>query len=269
MATYRYETHNMPDPMLPFIYHRRFEIHRRDNQPNWHENIEILQAIEGSGFVHCGGETVSFSAGQLLVINADTLHSICTEGRLVFRCLIVDNSFFLANGIPVGTLRFQPLIQNPQAFMCFDTIVNAYAAYDSEDFRTVLDIRTAVLQLLKVLCRDHITIGTTQTANEQIKKAIVYIRTHLSEALNLDRIAEHVGISKFHLSRQFKLHTGNTIVQAIKLMRCTEAQRLMEGGMSVSAAAASCGFENLSYFTRTYKDLLGVLPSQVVKKAKM
>ena len=266
MVTYRYETHKMPDPLLPFIYHRRFEIHCRDNQPNWHENIEILQAIEGNGYAYCGGESVSFSAGQLLVINADTLHSFGTEGRLVYRCLIVDNSFFLANGIPVGTLQFQQLIQSEQVFALFDRVADAYAGYNSADFRTVLAIRSCVLQLLQALCADHITVGTAQNSNEQVKRAIVYIRKHLSDPLTLDSIADHVGMSKFHLARQFKVYTGKTVVQTVNLMRCTEAQRLMEGGMRVGAAAASCGFDNLSYFTRTFKRLMGALPSSVKTK---
>ena len=31
--------------------------------------------------------------------------------------------------------------------------------------------------------------------------------------------------------------------------------------MSISAAALSCGFENLSYFSRIYKRMIGKLPS--------
>ena len=101
-----------------------------------------------------------------------------------------------------------------------------------------------------------------------MKKAIAYIHTHLSEPITLDTLAAHVGIGKFHLSRRFKAFTGKTVVQVITLMRCTEARRLMEGGLSVSAAAASCGFENLSYFTRTFKSLLGILPSNIKARAK-
>ena len=60
-----------------------------------------------------------------------------------------------------------------------------------------------------------------------------------------------------------KISVGASVVQTLKLMRCTEAQRLIEGGMSVSAAAAACGFENLSYFSRSFKGLFGHLPSKL------
>ena len=261
MANYRYETHTMPNPLLPFIYHRRFEVNSRDKFPNWHENIEILQATEGSGYVRCGTECLPFSAGELFVVNADTIHSIGTDTRLVYRCLIVDNSFFIANGIPIRSLQFQNVIRNAALYGLFENIVGAYSQLDSDNFRTVLSIRTGVLQLLQALCQSYITLNTVQPSNEHIKKAIVYIRSHLAEPITLDDLAQHVGTSKFHLSRQFKAYTGNTMVQTVNLMRCTEAQRLLESGMRVGEAAAACGFDNLSYFTRTFKTLTGKLPS--------
>ena len=262
MPNYNYETHKMPDPLLPFIYHRRFEVHTREKVPNWHENIEILQALEGEGHVRCGIEEYPLTAGELFVINADTLHGIGTESRLVYRCLIVDNSFLTANGIPVETLQFQNVIRDAALFSLFDAVTAAYSA-PGKDFRKVLDIRTAVLQLLQALCRSYITLGTPRISDGHVKKAIAYLRSHLAEPITLDTLAAHVGIGKFHLSRRFKAFTGKTVVQAVNLMRCTEARRLMEEGMAVGAAAASCGFENLSYFTRTYKSLMGTLPSKI------
>lgn len=65
------------------------------------------------------------------------------------------------------------------------------------------------------------------------------------DKLSLDDIADHIGISKFSLSREFKKLTGNTVVSFINILRCSEAKRLMEKGMSVSSAAYACGFENL------------------------
>lgn len=264
MAQYRYETHKMPDPLLPFIYHRRFEVRHLDKFPNWHENIELLQATEGDGYIRCGTECVPFSQGELFIINADTMHSIGTRNRLVYRCLIVDNSFFAANGIPVQTLTFQNVVRSSHVYNLFDAVAQAYAEYDDSDFRTVLAIRAGVLQLLQALCRDYITIRSAPPSNEHVKKAMIYIRQNLSAPLSLDDIARHVGTSKFHLSRQFKLFTGKTVVQTINLMRCTDAQRLMEGGMRVGEAASGCGFDNLSYFTRTFKALMGKLPSEFV-----
>lgn len=262
MSEYRYETHQMPDPLLPFIYHRQFVVCSHAKYPNWHENIELLQILEGSGYVRCGVEDFPVKAGDLFVVNADTMHSIGAQERLVYRCLIVDNSFFTENGIPIQTISFQNVIRDGRSFDLFQAIADAYRDR-SEDFRCVLAIRAGVLQLLQALCANYISPRKASDSSEHTKTAITYIRQHLSSPLTLDAIADHVGISKYHLAHRFKLFTGKTVVQTVNLMRCTEAQRLMEDGMSVSAAAASCGFENLSYFTRTFKALMGRLPSSI------
>lgn len=262
MAATHYETHSMPNPLLPFIYHRRFEVTQRNKHPNWHENIELLQCIEGSGYVMCGAAQVPLTPDQLVVVNADIIHSIGTDQRVVYRCLIIDNSFFTANGIPIHSLYFQDIIADRRVNALFNDIAQAYEQVDPEDFRSILEIRTNVLNLVHSLCRDYTIHKPEDTSNEHVKKAVVYLRQHMNEPLSLDTLSNELGISKFHLAHLFKIHTGKTVIQTLNLIRCTQAQRLIEEGSTVSDAAFSCGFENLSYFTRTFKKYMGTLPSK-------
>ena len=94
----------------------------------------------------------------------------------------------------------------------------------------------------------------------------MYIRSNFTKKLSLDNIAIYVGISKYHLCREFKTLTGNTIIEFINTLRCTEAKRLIEKGMRVSEAAYTCGFDNLSYFSRTFQHIIGHEPSFFAKK---
>lgn len=262
MGTSKYETHSMLHPILPFIYHRRFEVTHRNKHPNWHENIELLQCIEGNGYVMYGAEQIPLTPGTLVIVNADTIHSIGTDSRVVYRCLIIDNSFLLANGVPVSSLYFRKLVADPDVCTLFDRITATYAQLDPEDFRSVLELRTHVMTLVNALCQNHTAQRPVDPSNSYVKKAVTYMRQHLMEPLSLDTLAGTLGISKFHLSHLFKLYTGKTIIQTMNLIRCTEAQRMIEEGATVGAAALSCGFENLSYFTRTYKKYMGSLPSK-------
>lgn len=151
MYTTRYETHNMPHPLLPFIFHRRFEVTQRNKYPNWHENIELLQAMDGSGYVICGAKQLPLNPKTLVIVNADTLHNIGTDSRLVYRCFIIDNSFFLSNGVPIGSLYFQELVTDPEIHRLFDAVALAYEQFSAEDYHSVLAIRTAALQLVQAL----------------------------------------------------------------------------------------------------------------------
>lgn len=266
MKNYVYENHVISEPLLPFIFHRQYIVRQRVNTPNWHTNIELLYCLEGNGFIRSGISSTPFTPGTIFVVNPDTPHSIGSESSVKYRCLIIDNSFCEENGIPIGQLVFKSHIQDTALCALFDAVTDAYDQRDAADFCAVADIRFAVLGLLRTLCRDYATVGQrTATGDEYVKKAISYIRQNMSEQIRLDDLAAFVGISKFHLSRQFKAYTGTTVINMINLIRCTEARRLIEGGMRVCDAATACGYENLSYFTRTYQKHFGCTPSQTKK----
>ena len=181
-----------------------------------------------------------------------------------FLCLIVDSSFFAANGMDARTLSFQPLIRDGEVLALFDAVAGAYAAFDAQRLCAVADIRWSVLGLLRLLCVRHLAQPSqpADTGEAYVMAAISYIRSHFDSPISLDELARHVGLSKYHLSRRFRAYTGQTIIHTLNLTRCTRAQQLIREGHSVSAAAAACGFDNLSYFSRTYKKLMGRLPSQ-------
>lgn len=263
-----YETHNLSKSLLPFIYHADFVRVGPGLRVNWHENIEFLFCTGGSGYIQCGAEKHPFSPNDLFVVNADTLHTIGSQHSVTYQCLIVDRSFFENNGIPVGNLYFQNLIHNTEISNQFCAIADAYRNFDSKDFCSTVRIRSAVLAFILLLCQQYTTACPSESspADSAIKQVIVYIRKHITQTITLDALAKETGFSKYHLSRQFKLATGVTIIEHINLARCNEAKRMIEKGSSVSAAALSCGFENLSYFTRTYKKYMGALPSSALNK---
>lgn len=270
MANYVYETHSMNNPLLPFIFHRSFKVTQRNSLPNWHENIELLYCIGGKGYIRCGMDSYDFSTGDIFTVNANTPHCVCSEGSVRYCCLIIDNTFCTDNGIPISTLQFQNSIRDPELNALFESVKTAFESYDENAVWAIADIRYAVLGLLRGLCKGYILPESqkiTSSANEHVKNALTYIRKNISEPISLDGVADYVGVSKYHLSREFKAFTGKTIVQTINILRCIEAKRLIEGGMRVSTAAASCGFENMSYFSRTFKKLFHTLPSDHLSAA--
>ena len=202
--------------------------------------------------------------GDIFVANSNIPHRVCTDQTLSCSYLIIDNSFFLSNGPDPEKLYFQEVIRDPEMNELFDRVQQSYAAYNQEDPCTVAELRYAVLGVLCRLCRFYITDPPSDdrsTVSPPVKRALAYIRGHLESPLSLDSVARQVNVSRSYLAREFKRCTGQTVVQSINLIRCTRAQQMIENGASVSRAAFACGYENLSYFTRTFKKLMGHLPS--------
>lgn len=269
MDSYIYQDHMFTDPLLPFIVFRNDTYPVQNYSLNWHENIEIIYCHAGDGYIKCSSKTYPFRAGDIYVANSNTPHYLYSHDCVSYRGLIIDNSFFIDNGFPVTQLHFQELIHDDTLTAALLNILDADDRYDASALCAVADIRYAVLGFLRALCSRYVTsMGppSTSASCEHVKKALTYIRKNMADSITLDKLADHVGISKFYLSREFKAYTSMSVIQAVKLIRCSEAKRLIEGGMSVSAAAAFCGFDNLSYFTRSFKEIYSVLPSSFTQK---
>lgn len=269
VSNFIYETHKI-DERLPFIFHTDIIKNGRLIRPNWHSNVELQCCISGEGVVRLNADMHSMRPGDVVVINSEEIHATCAENEVQYHCLIIDNRFFYANGLDATQLRFQHLIHDPELFHTIQQIAEAYSRWKKENaISDALQIRRDVLEILCVLY-DRYRQPQEQKdflATQRIKTAMDYVRQNLSSQVSLDVLAGHVGVSKFHLSREFKRATGMTVVTYINLCRCTEARQMILDGIPVSNAALACGFENMSYFTRTFKQLFGCVPSAYQKRA--
>ena len=88
-----------------------------------------------------------------------------------------------------------------------------------------------------------------------------------NEGLNTRFISETLGIGRNKLQQEIKRITGLTPVEFIRSVRLTEAKEMLElENTNVSQVAYSVGFNNLSYFTRSFKAQFGVVPSDWKKE---
>lgn len=102
---------------------------------------------------------------------------------------------------------------------------------------------------------------------ERLQPAIEFIQQHFRKKITLEQIAHasHLSLSRLCHLFQERLHT--TAVTYLNELRISWAKRLL------STTEKTCleicfesGFENLSYFNRTFKKLTGLTPSQFRKQ---
>ncbi len=264
-----YETHVMSDPLLPFIFHRSTRLTPTGLTvfSNWHTNLELLNCVEGEGTVILDGKSVEFRAGDTVCVNTNVIHRVVTDSFVRYHCLIVGNDFCEANGIDTEKLRFEERFSSENIDALFGELISEYTSDESVNVCRCARIRSAVLRVM-IEMREKRTVGFENGSEsekknlDRVRNALNYIHTNFSEAITLDDLARRVGISRFYLSRTFRSATGFSVVEYINNVRCKEARLLINGGSPVSEAARICGFENMSYFTRTFKKCMGVLPSK-------
>ncbi len=97
---------------------------------------------------------------------------------------------------------------------------------------------------------------------ERIGKAIHFVESNLSTSLNLDSVAAHACISKYHFSRQFKAITGDKLGDYIRRRRITEsAFDLITTKASILEIAEKYQFDSQEAYTRSFKNVYQITPN--------
>lgn len=96
-----------------------------------------------------------------------------------------------------------------------------------------------------------------------VRKAVTYIRVHLSDQLSLRQIASGIKVSPSYLSRIFNQEAKESISSFITRARVEKAAELLSfSRMPIQNVAAYVGFSDLNYFSRCFKKWMGKTPSE-------
>lgn len=98
--------------------------------------------------------------------------------------------------------------------------------------------------------------GIIQKIKNLVEKEYMY-------DISLNDVAEKVNLAPAYVSYIFKKETGKTLIKYITEIKMEKAKRLLEeGNLKIVQIARACGYENQSYFNRTFKNYFGLTPRQ-------
>ena len=96
-----------------------------------------------------------------------------------------------------------------------------------------------------------------------LQKAIIYINNNYTSKITLDKVAKEACTSRYHFSREFKKALGCTYTDYVNKVRIEKATELLKNArISVTEAAFSVGYPNLTNFGRIFKKVVGCTPRE-------
>ncbi len=266
----KYELHSLDKKSLPFII--RQDTIRRDIKDftHWHENIELLYFTEGEGRVVCNFTNYDVKKDDIFVVNSENLHMVESDNIIKYFCIVIDSDFCSINGIPAEELKFMHIINNGELIKKYEKVIELYEkSCDFKEARIKLSVLDLLVDLLNFIDDTEVSDNTQNEEEPEpqnlpnIKLAIKFIKENFTKKISVEDISEASGLSRAYFSRKFKSITGFTLVNYVNLVRCQHAcQMLKTGKYKINEVAIECGFDNMSYFTKTYKKLMGTLPSE-------
>ena len=140
-----------------------------------------------------------------------------------------------------------------------------YTLASSSDYIRDMRINGQLNDLLTLLMESswHREAHTNAPKKMDISLVKSFLDEHYSEKHSLESVASHFFIDKHYLARLFKEQYGVTLVTYLQQVRITHAKRMLRfTDKSIEEIGLECGIGELNYFSRVFKKLEGVSPSE-------
>lgn len=131
-----------------------------------------------------------------------------------------------------------------------DTFLDKGKQY-SHDFYSIPDFLSSMDQALTAACE---ILKSTKQSDSSIRDIKRYILKNLENDISRTAIAAEFHLNPDYLSTLYKTKTGMTISEYITRERLKLAKKLLlSTDYPISEVSTRCGFQNISYFSKTFR----------------
>jgi AraC-like DNA-binding protein len=231
-------------------------------EPGAHDAVEI--ALVGSGVVkyEIGRQETIVREGHVFVVPRGVVHrtSFLTPVRAIALWLGADFVAEVGDAMgPLGALASGiATARTSRVRGLLDLLVGEVNGGDAGYARAAEALsESVVIEVLR-----HAQRSEHGARDPRVAQAIAQMNEAFDEPLGIDDLAKTARMSRFHFSRLFRDETGQAPYQYLLRVRVGKAAEMLRGGhCSVTEAALSSGFTDLSRFARTFKKHTGKSPS--------
>ncbi|KZN30592.1 hypothetical protein N480_06430 [Pseudoalteromonas luteoviolacea S2607] len=263
---------------------------RRFNAPYTYQDglvneARIVHVFKGQSSLICAGKAFSLSAGDTLLMKSDNFINRWLESNqgnsVEFAGVRLTQSFvqqLYLDSLPsrVDGNRVELNTVGTSAIVLSDSRLLASYFASIKGYISQSDLITETLVALKIqeLIELIIASDSSGTVLALLNQLFVpsqpvlqqVVKTHLYTPLKVEEMAFLCHMSPSTFNRKFKQVYGTSANKYLIKKRLEKAQQLLKlTDKSVTEIALECGFEELSYFSRIFKQHYQVAPSQLRK----
>ncbi len=252
---------------------------------HWHNELEWVLVERGALSLTIGAERYDGRPGDVFLIRSGALHEMHVPpgGARYFAVLFPPELLASAPGdalqlryfgpLAAGRLRFPTRLPagGEAAAALSAALRRVYALHFCGAGGRLLGVKAALLQAfydldrLGLLCpAEPADPGSpAELRAGRQREVLAYLEAHYAEPLSLEELAARFHFSPKYFSAYFRANFGQTLTQYRNALRVEQAALLLlatDG--KILDIALRTGFDNVGYFIRLFRRIMGVSPSQ-------
>jgi AraC-like DNA-binding protein len=245
---------------------------------HYHPEIELVYINGGSGKRQVGSHVSYYNDGDLILIGSNLPHCGFTNEQTgnKHETVIQMKPDFLGNDFfDISEMKnIRNLFDQAKAGIAFGGETKKIIGHKIEamDGQSQLEKLLSLLAILnelelseefKVLNAEGFSMEMQMQDNDRINTVFNHVKDHFQEAITLEEVAVLVSMTVPSFCRYFKKITNKTFTKFVNDYRLVHASKLLaEKPISITEICYESGFNNFSYFNKSFKEFTGKSASQ-------
>lgn len=255
------------------LFHMR-DIPKEKVDYHYHEFYKLLVVLSGTGGYWIDSQRYQLKSGDVVLIDRRLLHRPEFEQEYERVILYISPEFLRSASSadcdlcscfsePERRILRLPSRERERILHLIRTLEEELAS--SEAGKDILSggvLLRLLVELYRTAQRGGLApVRPLQPKDERVVEMLRYIDGHLHEEITVDALAERFYLSKYHMMRLFRAHTGVTIHSYVVDRRLMHARDLLSRGISATEACYQAGFNSYCTFCRAYTRRFGRSPT--------
>lgn len=244
-----------------------------------HPDLEFAMVHRGRVMIRIQDQELVLEPGHILVINPNELHGYCSLTLDVIELTVrfplemiqlPENQFFYQEFVkPMreGQMRL-PRMLTPE-HPAYEAVYEALCRFHPQKEGQPGYRQTQLAAVFQACCALSAFFSPAQPRKKidgLVETCTRYLCDNYEKKLTLHQIAEAMGVHPNYLCNRFRELTGQTVFEYLTGFRLEKAWRLLShSNLPLGEICSRCGFNNMTYFNRKFKERYDMTPKQYQK----
>lgn len=262
---------------FPVAFYRVDGIHPRYEMPfHWHKEFELVRIAKGSFRLLIDNQEISASENDCFLIPSSMIHGGMPED-CIYECLVFDPDLLYVHSD--SCRRYLRKITRQEICIHFpfseidkqldETIRKLFSAISEQPAGYELTVVGGLFEFFGLIFREghyeesEAELSRPGTHTEQLKSVFEFIEGNYASTITLQQLSQLSGMSPKYFCRYFQTIAHRTPMDYLNYYRIERSCSLLcTKDLPITSIAYDCGFNDCSYFIKTFRKYKHITPKQ-------